>query len=202
MEHGPLAKSAPHTRPSRLDLWLWGILLTQDPIGLAGGVNLYAYAGNNPVAFSDPYGLCPQVPHLCVVAAVAVFKIASAAARSPTGQRVVQRGSELARNLAQSGAVRQAGEAAHHIVAQTAKAAQPARDKLAEVGIKINDAVNGVILPATREYVGQAVNHLIVHTQKYYNAVNEALANVQVKEEAVAALKAIGEALKDGSFTP
>ena len=39
-----------------------GILLTQDPIGLAGGVNLYAYAGNNPVAFSDPWGLCPEEP--------------------------------------------------------------------------------------------------------------------------------------------
>src|SRR5207237_8061376 len=31
--------------------------ISQDPIGLAGGDNLYAYVGNSPMKFSDPSGL-------------------------------------------------------------------------------------------------------------------------------------------------
>jgi len=31
----------------------------EDPIGVAGGVNLYQFNGNNPVAYTDPFGLCP-----------------------------------------------------------------------------------------------------------------------------------------------
>jgi uncharacterized protein RhaS with RHS repeats len=31
-----------------------------DPIGLAGGLNLYGYAGGDPVNRSDPFGLCAQ----------------------------------------------------------------------------------------------------------------------------------------------
>lgn len=30
-----------------------------DPIGIAGGLNLYGYAGGDPINFSDPFGLCP-----------------------------------------------------------------------------------------------------------------------------------------------
>ena len=32
---------------------------------MAGGVNLYAYAGNNPISFSDPYGLCTGAATEC-----------------------------------------------------------------------------------------------------------------------------------------
>ena len=42
--------------------------VSEDPIGLAGGINQYEYAGGDPVNANDPSGLCPhgcwQVPRL------------------------------------------------------------------------------------------------------------------------------------------
>jgi RHS repeat-associated protein len=34
-----------------------GRFISEDPIGLAGGINAYVYANNNPVNATDPYGL-------------------------------------------------------------------------------------------------------------------------------------------------
>ena len=38
-----------------------GQFTQEDPIGLAGGLNLYGFANGDPVNFSDPFGLCPQL---------------------------------------------------------------------------------------------------------------------------------------------
>lgn len=34
-----------------------GPLTQEDPIGIAGGLNLYGYAGGDPINYSDPFGL-------------------------------------------------------------------------------------------------------------------------------------------------
>ncbi|MCA1791019.1 MAG: RHS repeat-associated core domain-containing protein, partial [Thioalkalivibrio sp.] len=34
-----------------------GRFTQEDPIGLAGGLNVYGYAGGDPVNYGDPYGL-------------------------------------------------------------------------------------------------------------------------------------------------
>lgn len=45
-----------------------GRFTQEDPLGLAGGLNVYGYANGDPVNFSDPFGLCPDHNWRCEVA--------------------------------------------------------------------------------------------------------------------------------------
>jgi len=42
-----------------------GLFTQEDPIGIAGGLNLYGYAGGDPINFSDPFGLCVDEDDTC-----------------------------------------------------------------------------------------------------------------------------------------
>ena len=79
-----------------------GRFTQEDPIGLAGGMNLYGFASGDPLNFSDPIGLCP----ICVGVAVWFLENGPTIARigaALTGLYVGQSGAGNARAAATIG---------------------------------------------------------------------------------------------------
>lgn len=89
--------------------------------------------------------------------------------------------------------------AAHHIVAGGAKRAEEARTILQKFGISINDAANGVFLPTVKG-ASEAAYHPSLHTNAYYETVNELLRDAVSKEDALRILADISDGLKSGTF--
>ena len=79
------------------------------------------------------------------------------------------------------------GNSGHHIVAQGAKAAEPARRILKSLQIDIDAAENGVALPTKF--------HNSLHTEAYYRMVNTAAKKWKTKEQAIKGLEDIARYL-------
>ena len=103
-------------------------------------------------------------------------------------------------NLIKAGAsVPSYANAAHHIVAGSAKKAAQARAILEKFKININSAENGVFLPTTKG-VSNADYHPSLHTNSYYERVNNLLAQADSREEAIEILNDIATQLSNGTF--
>jgi hypothetical protein len=109
----------------------------------------------------------------------------------------------LAKALIRAGKVRPDGADAHHIVAGGHEWAEPARKVLAKVGIKLDEAVNGVFLPATKNSpnpLGSQVHRPLSNIEAYYKKVNSALEGLTTRKAVEAKLQEIAQQLTNGTF--
>jgi uncharacterized protein RhaS with RHS repeats len=167
-----------------------------DPIGIAGGLNTYGFAAGDPVSYSDPYGLsatgggCPCWP----VVAEQVVRVIFRAARAQA---------EFKRNMAAIGELPQGRfDEAHHIVAFADPRAAPAREVLERFDIGQNAGENGVYLPGPRAngHSDERYAHRSVHTNAYFNEINDRLAGAETREQAIEELRDIAADLKTKSL--
>jgi RHS repeat-associated protein len=85
---------------------------------------------------------------------------------------------QLDQNMQAAGVAKPPGSDAHHIVAATSPRASLARRILANAGIGVNDAINGVYLPSSQKegiYTVGDVWHAGIHTKAYYAEVERRL---------------------------
>lgn len=104
--------------------------------------------------------------------------------------------------MTRRGVTRPDGSATHHLVAGEATTAEKARSILKKFKIGINDPENGAFLPCNSNTPCNAPGplHSKLHTERYYEAVNELLEAAKTREQAITILDRIRKALLASKF--
>lgn len=99
---------------------------------------------------------------------------------------------QLRNNLESTGHAFKEGDEAHHLIPSTHPKAERARQILKKYDIDINDPMNG--LPLSPDL------HSGLHTNKYMDAITEALRAAESKEDVTAILSEIAKRIKNNKF--
>ncbi|MNJ35865.1 putative deoxyribonuclease RhsC [compost metagenome] len=154
-----------------------GRFVTQDPIGLQGGINLYKYA-MNPVVWIDPWGLT------CSSDAKALRENMVAAGKSEPSFK----------------------NSAHHIVMSNSTDVRMValQGKMKDLDIDINTAHNGIFLPSNSKVklpAGNTLpNHASIHTNAYKQKVYDRLVSINNSSDFLSELNKMSSEIARGVF--
>ena len=143
-----------------------GRFTQEDPIGLAGGLNLYGFAGGDPVNFSDPFGLCPW----CLTGAIGAIVGAGSAAVTTVAMNAA-----MGRPLSEgAGTAALVGGIAGGLTGATMGLASPASAAVISYGFGLGLVEVGAALPVVKS----AVDKLNGLAQKFGSTSGQIANNV------------------------
>lgn len=192
-----------------------GRYLEEDPAGVGGGLNLYAYT-TNPLTQVDTRGLgCgdEDTPPKDKDEDGPKKKKPTDDEQGDSTTPKELSNSEHAKLLRANMKANPPGlkpppykNSAHHIVMSTSKDMADVRDHLAKHGVDINDWHNGVFLPFDKDTAAKhnttAPEHQSIHSDKYKEAVRDRVMSAETKQEIQSTLRDIAREIENGTFPP